>query len=318
MLEKLEKPEIRVVDTTPDGKHGKFCLSPLECGFGNTVGNSMRRVLLSSMPGVAVTSVKIEGVQHEFSTIPGVKEDVTEIILNIKGIAAKLHCDIPKTARIRVEGEREVTAGDIEADSELEILSPDTHIATLGDGVKLEMELTFERGRGYVSAEKNKQFLPSEIGVIAVDSIYTPVLKVNYAVENVRVGQRTDYDSLMLDVKTDGTIGATEAVSYAAKILTEHLALFVGLSSEPLESELVTDSDDTSKDKILDMNIDDLELSVRSFNCLKRAGINTVGDLINKSPDEMMKVRNLGKKSFEEVRDKIRSLGYDLAVNDEI
>lgn len=313
MLEKIEKPEIETIKLRPDGKYGMFSLEPLECGYGNTLGNSLRRVLLSSLPGVAVTSVKIDGVQHEFSTIPGVKEDVTEIILNVKGLIAKMYGECPKTVYIEAEGECEVTAGDIKADSEIEILDPGMHIATLSAGAKLYMELTFDRGRGYVSAEKNKQRMQPIIGVIAVDSIYTPVLKVNYTVENTRVGQRTDFDKLIIEVWTDGTISAKEAVSYAAKVLCEHLQLFVELSDEGTQPELMAEKDDKSKDKILEMTIEDLDLSVRSFNCLKRANINTVDDLISKSPEEMMKVRNLGKKSFEEVRAKLNSLGFDLA-----
>ena len=318
MLEKIEKPEIETVKLKPDGKYGMFTLEPLECGFGNTLGNSLRRVLLSSLPGVAVTSVKINGVQHEFSTIPGVKEDVTEIILNIKGLIAKMYGESPKTVYIEAEGECEVMAGDIKADSEIEILDPGMHIATLTPGAKLRMELVLDRGRGYVSAEKNKSRMSQhEIGVIAVDSIYTPVLKVNYSVENTRVGQRTDFDKLIIEVWTDGTISAKEAVSYAAKVLCEHLNLFVELSDEASQPELMVEKDDKSKDKILEMTIEDLELSVRSFNCLKRANINTVDDLISKSPEEMMKVRNLGKKSFDEVRAKLNSLGFDLAEPEE-
>ncbi len=290
MLERIEKPEIETVKLKPDGKYGMFTLEPLECGFGNTLGNSLRRVLLSSLPGVAVTSVKIDGVQHEFSTIPGVKEDVTEIILNIKGLIAKMYGESPKTVYIEANGECEVLAGDIKTDSEIEILDPGMHIATLTAGAKLYMELTFDRGRGYVSAEKNKsKMVQPPIGIIAVDSIYTPVLKVNYSVENTRVGQRTDFDKLIIEVWTDGTISARDAVSLG----------------------------DKSKDKVLEMTIEDLELSVRSFNCLKRANINTVEDLITKSPDEMMKVRNLGKKSFDEVRAKLNSLGFDLAEPEE-
>ncbi len=317
MLEKIEKPEIEIVKLKPDGKYGMFVLEPLEAGYGNTLGNSLRRVLLSSLPGVAVTSVKIDGVQHEFSTIPGVKEDVTEIILNVKGLIAKMYGDAPKTVYIEAEGECEVTAGDIKTDSEIEILDPGMHIATLSAGSKLFMELTFDRGRGYVSAEKNKSIMQPAIGVIAVDSIYTPVLKVNYSVENTRVGQRTDYDKLIIEVWTDGTISAKEAVSYAAKVLCEHLTLFVDLSDELTQPELMVEKDDKSKDKLLEMTIEDLDLSVRSFNCLKRAGINTVDDLINKSQEDMMKVRNLGKKSFEEVRAKLQSLGFDLASSDD-
>ena len=317
MLEKIGKPEIEIVKLKPDGKYGMFVLEPLEAGYGNTLGNSLRRVLLSSLPGVAVTQVKIDGVQHEFSTIPGVKEDVTEIILNIKGLIAKMYSDSPKTVYIEAEGECDVTAGDIKTDSEIEILDPGMHIATLSAGAKLFMELTFDRGRGYASAEKNKSIIQPAIGVIAVDSIYTPVLKVNYTVENARVGQRTDYDKLIIEVWTDGTISAKEAVSYAAKVLCEHLELFVDLSDELTQPELMVEKDDKSKDKILEMTIEDLDLSVRSFNCLKRAGINTVDDLINKSQEDMMKVRNLGKKSFEEVRAKLQSLGFDLAPSED-
>ena len=317
MLDKIEKPEIEIVKLRPDGKYGMFVLEPLEAGYGNTLGNSLRRVLLSSLPGVAVTAVKIDGVQHEFSTIPGVKEDVTEIILNVKGLIAKMYGDTPNNVCIKAEGECEVTASDIKGDSEIEILDPGMHIATLSAGAKLFMELTFDRGRGYVSAEKNKALLNPPIGVIAVDSIYTPVLKVNYTVENTRVGQRTDYDKLIVEVWTDGTISAKEAISLAAKLLNEHLALFVDLSDEPQQTEFMVEKDDKSKDKLLEMTIEDLDLSVRSFNCLKRAGINTVDDLINKSQEDMMKVRNLGKKSFEEVRAKLQSLGFDLASNED-
>lgn len=321
MLERIEKSEIETIKLRPDGTYGMFCLEPLECGFGNTLGNSLRRVLLSSLPGVAVTSVKISGangpIEHEFSTIPGVKEDVTEIILNVKGLLAKMHSDSPKTVYINAEGECEVKAGNIEADSEIEIIDPNIHIATLGPGAKLSMELTFDTGRGYTSAEKNKQIMQQQIiGIIPIDSIYTPVLKVNYSVENTRVGQRTDFDKLTLEIWTDGTMSAKDAVSYAAKLLCEHLMLFVGLSDEINQPELMSEKEDKSKDKILEMTIEDLDLSVRSFNCLKRAGINTVDDLINKSPEDMMKVRNLGKKSFDEVREKLISLGFDLAPGD--
>lgn len=318
MLEKIEKPEIDTAELKPDGTYGKFVLEPLECGYGNTLGNSLRRVLLSSLPGVAVTSVKIDGVLHEFSTIPGVKEDVTEIILNIKGLIAKLHCDTAKTVYIEAEGECEVTAGDIKTDSEVEILDPGMHIATLDAGAKLFMEITLDRGRGYVSAEKNKNLLKPVIGVIPVDSIYTPVLKVNYNVDNTRVGQITDYDRLTMDVWTDGTISAKEALSLSAKILSDHLSLFIGLSDEAAQAEMMVEKDEKTKDRILEMTIEELDLSVRSFNCLKRAGINTVDDLINKSPEDMMKVRNLGKKSFEEVKAKLNSLGFDLADSEEM
>ena len=314
MLEKIEKPEIEVVELKSNGTYGKFVLEPLERGYGTTLGNSLRRVLLSSLPGVAVNSVKIDGVHHEFSTIDGVKEDVTEIILNLKGLIAKLYGEGPKTIYIEAEGECEVTAGDIKTDSEVDILVPDMHIATLGEGAKLYMEIVIDRGRGYVSAEKNKSYMNgAPIGVIAVDSIYTPVIKVNYTVENTRVGQITDYDKLTLEVWTDGTISAKEAVSLAAKLLTEHLNLFVDLSEETNVVEIMVEKDDKGKEKALEMTIEELDVSVRSFNCLKRAGINTVNDLVGKSEEEMMKVRNLGKKSFEEVKEKLRSLGYELS-----
>lgn len=313
----IEKPRIETADLKVDGTYGKFIVEPLERGFGTTLGNSLRRVLLSSLPGVAVTSIKIDGIQHEFSTIPGVKEDVTEIILNIKGLTAKLHCDGPKTVYIKAEGECEITAGDIQADSEVEILDPNMHIASLGAGAKLYMELTLDRGRGYIAAERNKQNLQSAIGVIPVDSIYTPVLKVNYTVENTRVGQITDYDKLTLEVWTDGTISTKEAVSLGAKVLNEHLNLFVDLSDESSFPEIMVEKDDNGKEKVLEMTIEELDLSVRSFNCLKRAGINTVEDLISKSEDEMMKVRNLGKKSLEEVIAKLHSLGFNLTKEEE-
>lgn len=313
----IEKPRIEMVDLQPDGKYGKFVVDPLERGFGITLGNSLRRVLLSSLPGVAVTSVKIDGIQHEFSTIAGVKEDVTEIILNIKGITAKIHGDAPKTVYIEAEGECEVTSGSIKADSEVEILDPGMHIATLGQGAKLYMEIVLDKGRGYVPAERNKQNMQSAIGVIPVDSIYTPVLKVNYAVENTRVGQITDYDKLTLEIWTDGTISAKEAVSLGAKVLNEHLNLFADLSDEVYPTEIMVEKDDNGKEKVLEMTIEELDLSVRSFNCLKRAGINTVEDLISKSEEDMMKVRNLGRKSLEEVINKLNSLGFDLVKEEE-
>ena len=317
MLEKIEKPEIETAELKSNGTYGKFILEPLERGYGTTLGNSLRRVLLSSLPGVAVTSVKIDGVHHELSTIPGVKEDVTEIILNLKGLTAKLYGDGPKTVYIEAEGECVVTAGDIKTDSEVGILVPDMHIATLGAGAKLYMEIVLDKGRGYVSAEKNKALMQKQgnvpIGPISVDSIYTPVLKVNYTVDNTRVGQITDYDKLTLEVWTDGTISAKEAVSLAAKLLNEHLNLFIDLSEETSTVEMMAEKDDKGKEKILEMTIEELDLSVRSFNCLKRAGINTVNDLIGKSAEEMMKVRNLGKKSFDEVKEKLQSLGYDLS-----
>ena len=313
----IEKPRIETAEIKPDGTYGKFVVEPLERGFGTTLGNSLRRVLLSSLPGVAVTSVKIDGIQHEFSTIPGVKEDVTEIILNIKGLNAKLYSDGPKVVCIEAEGECEVTAGSIKADSEVEILDPSMHIASLGAGAKLYMEITLDKGRGYVAAERNKQTLQTAIGVIPVDSIYTPVLKVNYTVENTRVGQITDYDKLTIEVWTDGTISAKEAVSLAAKVLNEHLNLFVDLSDEVYRTEIMVEKDDNGKEKVLEMTIEELDLSVRSFNCLKRAGINTVEDLINKSEEDMMKVRNLGRKSLEEVISKLNSLGFNLSKEEE-
>lgn len=274
-------------------------------------------VLLSSLPGVAVNSVKIDGVHHELSTIPGVKEDVSEIILNLKGLTAKLYGEGPKTIYIEKEGECEVTAADFKNDSEVCILDPGMHIATLGKDARLYMEVVIDRGRGYVSAERNKQIMNSPIDVIAVDSIYTPVLKVNYQVEDTRLGQVTDYDKLILEVWTDGTISAKEAISQAANLLNEHLKLFIDLSEDTTLAEVLVEKDDKGKEKILEMTIEELDLSVRSFNCLKRAGINTVDDLINKSEEEMLKVRNLGKKSFDEVREKLQSLGFDLASEEE-
>ena len=314
----IERPKIDTASLSADGRYGKFVVEPLERGFGTTLGNSLRRVLLSSLPGVAVTSIKIDGVVHEFSTIDGVKEDVTEIVLNVKGITAKLYSDTPKTVRIEATGEGEVTAGSIQQDADIEILNPDWHITTLAENAKLIMELTFDKGRGYVPSERNKQNAEqASLGALPVDSIYTPVLKVNYTVENTRVGQITDYDKLTLEVWTDGTISAQEAVSFAARILTEHLNLFVTLSQEAMSAEIMVEKDDKGKEKALEMTIEELDLSVRSFNCLKRAGINTVEDLINKSEDEMMKVRNLGRKSLEEVVAKLDSLGFKLTKDDE-
>ncbi len=314
----IERPKIDIKEISSDGKYGKFVIEPLERGFGTTLGNSLRRVLLSSLPGVAVKSVKIRDVVHEFSTIAGVKEDVTEIVLNIKGIIAKLNCDCEKTVVIDAEGPCEVTAADIKADSDIEILNPELHIATLDKDAKLYIELTFDRGRGYVSGERNKQNMTSnEIGVLAIDSIYTPVLKVNFSVENTRVGQSIDFDKLTLDVWTNGVVNAQEAVSLAAKVLTDHLNLFVDLSDKGKVTEIMVEKDDKGKEKVLEMTIEELDLSVRSFNCLKRAGINTVEDLINKSEEDMMKVRNLGRKSLEEVVWKLASLGFSLRKEDE-
>ena len=295
----IEKPRIDCEQLAEDGSYGKFVVEPLERGYGTTLGNSLRRILLSSLPGTAASSIKIAGVQHEFSTIPGVKEDVTEIVLNVKGIIAKLHCDGPKTVYIEAAGEGEVKAGDIHADGEVEILNPDLHIATLMSDARLSMEITMTSGRGYVPAEKNKQHQTS-IGVIPVDSIYTPVYKVNYTVENTRVRDLTDYDKLTLEVWTDATINARDAVSLGAKVLRDHL--------EKAEAQ---------HDKVLEMTIEELDFSVRSFNCLKRAGINTVEDLINTSEEDMMKVRNLGRKSLEEVIGKLEAMGLHLAKSEE-
>lgn len=313
----IEKPGIEALDLTADGTYGKFVVEPLERGYGTTLGNSLRRVLLSSLPGYAITSVKIDGVLHEFSTIDGVKEDVTEIVLNLKGVILKIHGDAVKTLYIDASGKGTVTAGDIKADSDVEILNPEHVIANLEDGAVLKMELTADKGRGYVSAERNKQLMQPIIGVIAIDSIYTPVLKVNYTVENTRVGQITDYDKLSIEIWTDGTISAQEAVSLAAKILTDHLNLFVDLSDEARETETMIVKSDDSKGKILEMTIEELDLSVRSFNCLKRAGINTVEDLTNKTEEDMMRVRNLGRKSLDEVVAKLDSLGLALRKEDE-
>ena len=314
----IEKPRIEVVDLTDDGTYGKFTVDPLERGYGSTLGNSLRRVLLSSLPGFAATSVKIDGILHEFSTIEGVKEDVTEIVLNVKGLIVKINGDGPKTVQIEEEGPKVVTAADIKCDSEVEILDPDVYIATIGEGGRLSMEITIDRGRGYVSADRNKQLLAPVIGLIPVDSIYTPVRKVNYTVENTRVGQITDYDKLTIEVWTNGTISAKEAVSLSAKVLTDHLNLFVDLSGDTYAgNSIMVEKDDNGKEKILEMTIEDLDLSVRSFNCLKRAGINTVEDLIQKSEEDMMKVRNLGRKSLEEVIHKLDSLGFALRSDDE-
>ena len=313
----IEKPEVKFIGSAEDSAYGSFVVEPLERGFGTTLGNSLRRVLLSSLPGYAITSVKIDNVLHEFSTIPNVKEDVTEIVLNLKGVILKIHGDDPKIMYIEANGSGEITAGDIKADSEVEILNADHHIATLDADAHVVMELTADKGRGYVSSDRNKQLLAPEIGVIAIDSIYSPVLKVNYTVDNTRVGQITDYDKLSIEVWTDGTISAKEAVSFAAKILTEHLNLFVDLSDEVSNTEIMVVKDDSAKEKVLEMTIEELDLSVRSFNCLKRAGINTVEDLINKTEDDMMKVRNLGRKSLDEVVNKLASLGFTLQDEDE-
>jgi DNA-directed RNA polymerase subunit alpha len=292
-----------------DGNYGKFIVEPLERGYGTTLGNSLRRMLLSSLPGAAATSVKIDGVQHEFSTVSGVKEDVTEIVLNIKQIAAKLHCDTPKVVYVDATGPCEIKAGDIKIDSDIEIFNPDIHIATLNQDARLYMEITFCKGRGYVSAERNKQLGQNIIGLIPVDSIYTPVHRVNYNVENTRVGQITDYDKLTLEVWTDGSLKADEAVSLGAKIINEHLMLFIELSDDAKNAEIMVEKEEGTKEKVLEMTIEELDLSVRSYNCLKRANINPVEDLANKSEDDMMKVRNLGRKSLEEVIAKLHALG---------
>ena len=315
----FERPNIEVVEISEDKKYGKFVVEPLERGYGITLGNSLRRIMLSSLPGAAVSQVKIEGVLHEFSSIPGVKEDVTEIIMNIKSLAIKNNSETnePKTAYIEYEGEGVVRAGDIQISSDVEILNPELPIATLsGKDTKLYMELTITKGRGYVSSEKNKgDDLP--IGVIAVDSIYTPVERVNVTIENTRVGQITDFDKLTLDVHTNGTLVPDEAVSLAAKVLSEHLSLFIDLSENAKTAEVMVEKEDDEKEKVLEMSIDELELSVRSYNCLKRAGINTVEELTNKTSEDMMKVRNLGRKSLEEVLAKLKELGLQLNPSDE-
>ncbi|MCD7724778.1 MAG: DNA-directed RNA polymerase subunit alpha [Clostridiales bacterium] len=315
----FERPNIEVAEISEDKKYGKFVVEPLERGYGITLGNSLRRIMLSSLPGAAVSQVKIEGVLHEFSSIPGVKEDVTEIIMNIKSLAIRNSSDTnePKTAYIEYEGEGIVRASDIQVDQDIEILNPDLVIATLnGKDTKLYMELTITKGRGYVSSDKNKtEDLP--IGVIAIDSIYTPVERVNVTVENTRVGQITDYDKLTLDVHTNGTLVPDEAVSLAAKVLSEHLSLFIDLSENAKTAEVMVEKEDDEKEKVLEMSIDELELSVRSYNCLKRAGINTVEELTNKTSEDMMKVRNLGRKSLEEVLAKLKELGLQLNPADE-
>ncbi len=313
MLE-IERPKIECV--VSDDQYGKFVVEPLERGFGTTMGNSLRRVLLSSLPGAAVTSIKIDGVQHEFGGIPGVKEDVTEIILNLKELSAKLYCDMPKILTLSGRGACVLTAGDISIDSDVEIVNPGLHIATLNDDADLRMEITLEKGRGYALAEKNKKpGLP--IGTIAVDSIFTPIQKVNFAVENTRVGQITDYDMLTLEVWTDGSIKPDEACSIAAKILSDHLMLFINLTDSVSSVEILVEKEEDKKEKILEMSIEELDLSVRSFNCLKRANINTVEELVQRSEEDMMKVRNLGRKSLEEVAQKLAALGLSLRRSNE-
>lgn len=311
----IEKPRIECIDSQDDVSYGKYIVEPLERGYGTTLGNSLRRILLSSLPGTAATSIKIAGVQHEFSTVPGVKEDVTEIVLNVKKIIAKLHCQGTKTVYIDAAGECEVTAGDIKADGVVEILNPEQHICSLGPDASFNMEITLSHGRGYVPSDKNKT--PNmPIGTIAVDSIYTPVYKVNYTVENTRVGNMTDYDKLTLEVWTDSTISARDAVSLGAKILSDHLSLFTNLSETVASKPTMAEKAETHRDKVLEMTIEELDLSVRSFNCLKRANINNVEDLISRTGEDMMKVRNMGRKSLEEVQNKLAMMGLSLASDD--
>ena len=311
----IEKPRIECIDSQDDVSYGKYIVEPLERGYGTTLGNSLRRILLSSLPGTAATSIKIAGVQHEFSTVPGVKEDVTEIVLNVKKIIAKLHCQGTKTVYIDAAGECEVTAGDIKADGEVEILNPEQHICSLGPDASFNMEITLSHGRGYVPSDKNKT--PNmPIGTIAVDSIYTPVYKVNYTVENTRVGNMTDYDKLTLEVWTDSTISARDAVSLGAKILSDHLSLFTNLSETVASKPTMAEKAETHRDKVLEMTIEELDLSVRSFNCLKRANINNVEDLISRTGEDMMKVRNMGRTSLEEVQNKLAMMGLSLASDD--
>ena len=307
----MEKPVIERVEISEDGRYGKFSISPLERGYATTLGNSLRRILLSSLPGAAATSIKIDGVQHEFSTVPGVREDVTEIILNIKKMAVKLHGDAPKTVYIEASGAQEITAGDIKRDDDVEIFNPDLHIATLNEDADLYIEITLSKGRGYVSADKNKQEMQPVIGIIPVDSIYTPVSKVNYDVENISIGG-SPREKLSIELWTNGTITPDEAVSLAAKIMNDLLMLFVDLSDDAKNTEIIVEKEESKKEKVLEMTIEDLDLSVRSYNCLKRAGINTVEDLVNKSEEDMMKVRNLGRKSLEEVINKLDGLGLNL------
>ncbi|RUL54783.1 MULTISPECIES: DNA-directed RNA polymerase subunit alpha [Lysinibacillus] len=311
----IEKPKIETVEINEDSKYGKFVVEPLERGYGNTLGNSLRRILLSSLPGAAVTSIQIDGVLHEFSTVEGVEEDVASIILNIKKLALKIYSDEEKVIEIDVKGDGTVTAADITHDSDVEILNPDLYIATIAKNGHLRMRMYARRGRGYTPADQNKrEDLP--IGVIPIDSIYTPVSRVNFQVENTRVGQNSDFDKLSLDVWTDGSIGPKEAISLGAKILTEHLNIFVGLTNEAQTAEIMVEKEEDQKEKVLEMTIEELDLSVRSYNCLKRAGINTVLELANKSEDDMMKVRNLGRKSLEEVKAKLEELGLGLRKED--
>ena len=310
---RFEKPRVERVELSEDGSYGKYTVAPLQRGYGTTLGNSLRRMMLSSLEGAAISSIKIDNVQHEFSTIPGIKEDVSEIVLNMKQVIIKLHSDGPKTVYIEAEGAGELCARDIKADSDVEIINGDLHIATLNEDAKLYMEITINKGRGYVSAEKNKVLLQPLIGLIPVDSIYTPVEKVNYYVENTRVGQNTDFDKLTVEVWTNGTKTADEAISLSAKIINDHMMLFIQLTDEAMNVETMVEKEETKKEKILDMTIEELDLSVRSYNCLKRAGINTVEDLTLRKEEEMMKVRNLGRKSLDEVCNKLRELNLAFA-----
>lgn len=311
----IEKPRIDAVEISADYRYGKFVVEPLERGYGTTLGNSLRRILLSSLPGAAITTIQIDGVLHEFSTMPGVVEDTTEIILNLKQLALKIHSDEEKTLEIDVEGAGLVRGSDVRGDSDVEILNPNLHIATLAEGASLRIRMTANRGRGYVSADKNKrEDLP--IGVIPIDSIYTPVERVNYQVENTRVGQVTNYDKLTLEVWSDGSLMPDEAVSLGAKILNEHLMLFVGLTDEAKDAEIMIEKEEDKKEKVMEMTIEELDLSVRSYNCLKRAGINSVQELTQRSEEDMMKVRNLGRKSLEEVQEKLAELGLSLRSDD--
>lgn len=314
MLE-IERPNIECTGMSEDRQHATFVMEPLERGFGTTLGNSLRRILMSSLPGVAVTNVKIDGVLHEFSTIEGVREDVTNIVLNLKGLCAKMHTDEPKKVTVNAKGPGDVTAADIEHDSEVEIINPEMHIATLDKDATLYMEITLEKGRGYVLADKNKgQNMP--IGVIPMDSLFTPVTKVNFEVENTRVGQITDYDKLTIDVSTNGSMNADEAISLAAKVMSEYLTQFINLTDHVSDVEIMVEKEEDKKEKILEITIEELDLSVRSYNCLKRAGINTVEELVQRNEEEMMKVRNLGKKSLEEVQQKLEALGLSLRTDD--
>ncbi|MDD3705863.1 MAG: DNA-directed RNA polymerase subunit alpha [Clostridiaceae bacterium] len=312
----IEKPKVECIEMSEDFTFGKFVVEPLERGYGTTLGNSLRRILISSLPGVAVTSIKIDGVLHEFSTIPGVAEDVTEIILNIKNLALKMHGENTKIIKIDVQGEKEILASDIICDADIEIINKDLHIAKLDEGHRLYMEMTVEMGRGYQTSEKNKQ-QGQPIGIIPIDSIFTPVRNVNYLVENTRVGQVTDFDKLVLEVWTDGTIKPDEAISFGAKILSEHLKLFITLTEHVGNVEIMVEKEEDKKEKVLEMTIEELDLSVRSFNCLKRAGINTVEELTQRTEEDMMKVRNLGKKSLEEVQQKLEALGLSLKMNED-